>query len=137
MAQFGVPVMLFVSSIIMALAWLGHIRLRNRPFHVGLLLSWLMVLPEYMLNVSAFRWGNEIYTGAQMAAFNMAAGVICVALVARFFLKEPIRKRQWLGFALMALARMGVSGRCRGGGAAWRLRGDTQPPPGIPGPLCP
>jgi drug/metabolite transporter (DMT)-like permease len=39
-----------------------------------------------------------------MAAFNMSAGVVCVALVARVFLREPIRRRQWLGFALMACA---------------------------------
>jgi len=104
MAQYLVPVMLFVSSIIMAFAWLGHLRLRTRPFHVALILSWLVVLPEYILNVTAFRWGSGIYSGAQMAAFNMASGVICIALVARFFLKEPIRRRQWLGFGLMAIA---------------------------------
>ena len=104
MALFLVPILLFTSSIIMAFAWLGHIRLRNRAFHVSLLMSWFMVLPEYVINVTAFRWGRDFYTGAQMAAFNMAAGVICAALVARFFLKEPIRRRQWLGFVLMAAA---------------------------------
>ncbi|MFT5052842.1 MAG: hypothetical protein ACI8QZ_004280 [Chlamydiales bacterium] len=104
MALVVVPVMLLVSSIIMAFAWLGHARLRDRPFHVSLVVSWLMVFPEYVLNVTAFRWGNQVYTGAQMAAFNMATGVICVALVARLFLREPIGKRQWLGFVLMALA---------------------------------
>jgi len=104
MAPILVPVMLFASSVIMAFAWLGHVRLRFRSFGFALVLSWVMVLPEYVLNVTAFRWGNSIYTGAQMAAFNMAAGVICVALVARLFLREPIRKRQWLGFALMAAA---------------------------------
>jgi uncharacterized protein (DUF486 family) len=104
MEQVLVPVLLVVSSVIMAFAWLGHVRLRFRPFVYSLAISWLLVLPEYVLNVFAFRWGHSVYTGAQMAAFNMAAGVICVALVARFFLGEPIRKRQWLGYALMALA---------------------------------
>ena len=104
MAPILVPVMLFTSSLIMAFAWLGHIRLRSQRFYVALLASWVMVLPEYILNVTAFRWGSTFYTGAQMAAFNMAAGVICVALVARLFLKEPIRWRQWLGFALMAFS---------------------------------
>jgi uncharacterized protein (DUF486 family) len=99
-----VPAMLLVSSLIMAFAWLGHLRLRSRPFRTSLAISWLMVLPEYVLNVIAFRWGNSVYTGAQMAAFNMSTGVLCVALVARVFLREPIRKRQWLGFALMACA---------------------------------
>ena len=99
-----VPALLFLSSLIMAFAWLGHLRLRTLPFRTSLMISWVMVLPEYILNVTAFRWGNSVYSGAQMAAFNMSAGVLCVALVARVFLREPIRKRQWLGFALMACA---------------------------------
>ena len=106
MTEVVVPILLFLSSLIMAFAWLGHIRFRSKGFRIALIASWFMVLPEYVLNVIAFRWGNEAqtYTAAQMAAFNMAAGVICVALVARWFLKEPIRRRQWLGFALMVVA---------------------------------
>jgi len=104
MVQILVPLMLFASSIVMAFAWLAHVRFRSLRFSAALAISWMMVLPEYVLNVTAFRWGNDYYTGAQMAAFNMAAGVICVALVARLYLKEPIQRRQWLGFALMAFA---------------------------------
>ena len=99
-----VPILLFISSVIMAFAWLGHIRFRTYGFRIALFGSWFLVLPEYILNVIGFRLGKDTFTGAQMAAFNMAAGVICVALVARLFLKEPIRRRQWLGFALMVVA---------------------------------
>lgn len=104
MNHIGVPVLLVLSSIIMALAWLGHVRLRHRPFRLALLISWGIALPEYVLNVVAFRWGSDVYSGAQMAAFNTAAGVLCVALVARLFLGERIRRRQWAGFVLMAAA---------------------------------
>ena len=72
MVAVAVPVMLFVSSLVMAFAWLGHVRFRTRSFRFSLVISWLMVLPEYILNVTAFRWGNSVYAGAQMAAFNMA-----------------------------------------------------------------
>ncbi len=99
-----VPLLLLIASTVMAFAWLGHIRFRHKTFTLALVASWLMVLPEYLLNVTAFRWGSDVYTGVQMAAFHMAAGVICVAFVARWFLKERIRPRQWLGFALMVLA---------------------------------
>ena len=99
-----VPLLLLLSSAIMAFAWLGHIRFRRKGFALALVASWIMVLPEYLLNVTAFRWGSDVYTGAQMAAFNMAAGVVCVAFVARWFLRERIRPRQWLGFGLMVVA---------------------------------
>jgi uncharacterized protein (DUF486 family) len=60
------------------------------------------VLPEYVLNVSATRWGIGMYSGAQMASFHLCSGVICVALVSRFVLHEPISPTQFLGFGLLA-----------------------------------
>ena len=57
-----VPLMLFLSSVIMAFAWLAHMRFRSLRFSGALALSWIMVLPEYVLNVTAFRWGNESST---------------------------------------------------------------------------
>ena len=100
-----VPLMLLTSSVLMALAWLGHVRFRERiPFVIAVLASWLLVLPEYVLNVVAIRWGHEFYSGGAMASFNLCTGVLCVALVSRFVLGEPISRRQVLGFVLMAAA---------------------------------
>jgi hypothetical protein len=101
---FLVPIMLAASSTLMAFAWLGHIRFRNRSFATALLFSWVLVLPEYVLNVMAIRWGHGTFTGGAMAAFNLCTGVVCVAFVARSFLGEKITRRRWLGFALMAVA---------------------------------
>ena len=98
-----VPIMMLASSILMAFAWLGHIRLRDMSFARALLASWFLVLPEYMLNVGAIRWGYGVYQGGEMAAMNLSFGVVCVALVARFFLREPLRPRQIFGFGLMAI----------------------------------
>ena len=109
--KFIVPAMLFTSSAIMAFAWLGHIRFRSKGFLIALLVSWFIVLPEYALNVGAMRLGHgfysdgvSIYTAAEMAAFNLCSGVICVALVSRFFLKELLNWYQVSGFLLMAMA---------------------------------
>lgn len=101
---YAVPLMLFASSVLMALAWLGHIRFRKRSYGLALLVSWLIVLPEYMLNVAAIRWGHAVYEGSEMAAMNLSSGVVCVALVAHFVLGERLLGRQLLGFVLMAVA---------------------------------
>ena len=99
-----VPLMLFASSVLMAFAWLGHIRFRRYRYLLALAASWLLVLPEYVLNISAIRWGHGTYSGGEMAAMNLSAGVICVALVSRFFLKESLGPRQITGFAIMTAA---------------------------------
>lgn len=99
-----VPMMLFVSSCLMALAWLGHLKFKNSPLYVAILLSWCIVLPEYVLNVLAIRYGHGTFSGAAMATFNLCTGVICVALVSAYYLKEPLKAHQIVGFALLAVS---------------------------------
>lgn len=102
--------MLVTSSVIMAFAWLGHLRFRSMPLLVALLGSWLLVIPEYVLNVYATRLGHGIYTGAQMASLNLCSGVVCVAGVSVLVLGERLTRRQWTGFALMAVAIVLIMG---------------------------
>ena len=111
MIESVVPLLLFLSSVLMALAWLGHIRFRSKGFLIALLASWFLVLPEYAINVFAFRLGHGNYTGgqliysvAEMGAMNLCSGVVCVALVSRFFLNERLNRFQITGFVLMTLA---------------------------------
>jgi uncharacterized protein len=102
-----VPVLMLVSSSLMATAWLGHLKFRNSiGFWMALGASWLLVLPEYVLNVAATRFGYGTYSGAQMASFHLAGGVVCVALVSHYLLGERLGLIQLLGFALLAVAML-------------------------------
>ncbi len=106
-----VPLMLLASSVLMAFAWIGHLKYSDTwSFWTALGLSWMIVLPEYFLNVTATRMGEGTYTGAQMASFNLCTGVVCVALVSRFFLGEALGVRQVLGFMLMLVAIVLITG---------------------------
>ena len=100
-----IPLYMLLASCLMALAWLGHLRFRDSiGFWTALGLSWLLVLPEYVLNVAATRYGYDTYSGAQMATFHLAFGVVCVALVSHFVLGERLTGTQIAGFALLAVA---------------------------------
>lgn len=100
-----VPLFMFMAACLMSLAWLGHLRFRDSiGFGTALALSWLLVLPEYVLNVAATRYGYDVYSGAQMATFHLAFGVICVALVSRFVLGEHLSHTQIMGFVLLVIA---------------------------------
>lgn len=87
----------------MATAWLGHLRIRHLGFLPALGMSWTIVLPEYVLNVTATRYGYGTFTGAHMASFHLASGVVCVALVSRYILGEEIDGTHALGFILLGL----------------------------------
>ena len=97
------PPMIFVSGAFMALAWLGHLRWKQHGFLAALALSWMIVLPEYVLNVAATRYGHGAFSGAQMAAIHLASGVVCVALVSHFLLGETISRGQIAGLGFLAL----------------------------------
>ena len=99
-----VPTLLVLSSIIMAMAWLGHLRFGHWSLKAALLGSWVLVLPEYFLNVYATRLGFGTFTGAEMALINLASGVICVLVVSRWYLGERVTRRQLLGFGLLGVA---------------------------------
>jgi uncharacterized protein (DUF486 family) len=98
-----VPSAIFVSGAFMATAWLGHLRIKQYGFWIALALSWAIVLPEYVLNVTATRWGHGLFTGAQMAAFHLCSGVVCVALVSRFVLHEALSGTQLMGLGLLGV----------------------------------
>ena len=101
MVVYAVPLLLFTSSLLMAFAWLGHIRFRHKGLLFALFFSWLLVLPEYLLNIFAIRWGYGTYEPSAMAAMNLSSGVVCVAIVAKLFLGEHLNLRQVSGFFLM------------------------------------
>ena len=111
MQRFVVPPMIFLSGAFMAVAWLGHLRIKQYGFWIALAMSWAIVLPEYILNVAATRYGFGTFTGAQMAAFHLCSGVVCVALVSRFLLGESISVSQLTGFGFLAVGMFLVLNR--------------------------
>ena len=108
---FLVPLLLTLSSAIMAAAWLGHLKYKeNLSFWTATLAAWLIVLPEYLINISAIRWGIKKYTPSQMAAMNLSSGVVFIALVSHFFLGEALTTKKYIGFALMTVAMVLITG---------------------------
>jgi uncharacterized protein (DUF486 family) len=59
--------LLFASNIFMTLAWYWHLSsLRTAPLIVAILVSWLIALAEYALQVPANRIGYGVLTLAQL-----------------------------------------------------------------------
>ncbi|MEM9410758.1 MAG: DMT family protein [Planctomycetota bacterium] len=106
----AVPLMLLLSSSIMATAWLGHLRFKeDLSFWMATLFAWLLVLPEYALNIAALRLGYEKYTGGQMGAFRLCTGVVCIAFVSHYVLGENLTSQKLIGFAIMGLSMFLIS----------------------------
>ncbi len=99
-----VPLMACGAGLLMSIAWIGHLRFKDMTFWNAFFISMIIVVPEYILNVYSARWGHEVFTGGQVAAMHLAAGIVAVALVSRFYLGEPLAWTQILGFGLMVVS---------------------------------
>ncbi len=107
---FLIPTMLILSSAIMALAWLGHLKYKeDLSFLMAALFAWLLVLPEYILNVSAIRWGVGVYQPSEMAAMNLSSGIVFITLVSHFVLGEELTTQKYIGFGLMIISMILIS----------------------------
>lgn len=73
------------------------------------LFAWILVLPEYLLNVSAIRWGVGTYSPSEMAAMNLSSGIVFIALVSNFVLGEELTTQKYIGFGLMVIAMLLIS----------------------------
>lgn len=102
--------MLIASSAIMATAWLGHLRYKDDlSFWMASLFAWFLVLPEYLLNISAIRWGVLTYEPSEMAAMNLSSGIVFIALVSHYMLGEELTTQKYIGFGLMIIAMILIS----------------------------
>ncbi|MBM3262243.1 MAG: DMT family protein [candidate division Zixibacteria bacterium] len=68
--------LLILSNIFMTLAWYGHLRYRGQPLLLMILISWLIALPEYAIQVPANRAGYGYYTVTQLKIIQE-----CITLV--------------------------------------------------------
>ena len=64
---------------------------------------------EYILNVSAIRWGVGVYTPSEMAAMNLSSGIVFIALVSHFVLGEELTLQKYVGFGVMIVAMILIS----------------------------
>ena len=95
--------MLLGSNIFMTLAWYWHLRFKEVPL-VGVILRepGASRFIEYCLAVPANRWGNAVYTAAQLKTIQEVITLLVFAGFSVLYLKEAITWNHAVGFALVA-----------------------------------
>jgi uncharacterized protein (DUF486 family) len=80
--------LLFYSNTFMTIAWYGHLRFRDRPLVLVILVSWLIAFAEYCFQVPANRIGYGEFTGYQLKIIQeiltlIVFAVFCLLLFGR------------------------------------------------------
>ena len=93
--------LLFASNVFMTFAWYGHLKFRSRPLILAILASWLIALPEYILQVPANRLGYGELTAFQLKIMQEVI-TLCVFIVfAWWYLGESLRWNHAVSFGLI------------------------------------
>src|SRR3954469_1256013 len=64
--QFSPVLMLFASNVFMTFAWYGHLKFKQSPLALAVMVSWGIASFEYVLAVPANRWGSAVYSASQL-----------------------------------------------------------------------
>lgn len=97
-------ILLIISNVFMTFAWYGHLKYKNTPLTLAILVSWLIAFAEYCFQVPANRIGHGTFTAAQLKTIQEVITLVVFCVFSVLYLKEEIRWNYFVGFALMALA---------------------------------
>ena len=96
--------LLLGSNVFMTFAWYGHLKFPSATLWKVILISWVIALFEYILQVPANRIGHEVFDTAQLITFREVISLAVFVVFSVFYLKEPLKWNHLAGFALLILA---------------------------------
>ncbi len=97
-------VLLTLANVFMMFAWYGHLKFKNAPLWIVIIVSWLIAFVEYCLQVPANRIGSNSFTTAELKTMQEAITLIVFCVFSVLYLKEELRWNYFVGFAFMVLA---------------------------------
>jgi uncharacterized protein len=94
--------MLLASNVFMTFAWYGHLKYKDSPLFLVIVVAWGIAFVEYCLAVPANRWGSAVYTTAQLKTTQEVITLVVFVGFSTVYLKEAIAWNHAIGFALIA-----------------------------------
>ena len=95
--------LLLASNVFMTLAWYGHLRFKDRPLILVIVVSWAIAFIEYCLAVPANRYGNAVYSAAELKTMQEVTTLLAFAAFSVLYLREPLGWHHLAGFTLIGL----------------------------------
>lgn len=97
-------ILLVISNIFMTFAWYGHLKYKDSPLWIVILISWLIAFLEYCFQVPANRLGHGQFTAAQLKTIQEVITLSVFSIFSITYLKEGLRWNYLVGFGLIILA---------------------------------
>lgn len=97
-------ILLTLSNVFMTFAWYGHLKFREVALWQVILVSWLIALPEYALQVPANRVGYNQFSAVQLKTIQEVISLIVFGVFSVLYLGEKLKWNHVTGFVLIVMA---------------------------------
>ncbi|HMN79364.1 MAG TPA: DMT family protein [Burkholderiaceae bacterium] len=97
--------LLIASNVFMTIAWYGHLKnLASKPWWIAALVSWVIALAEYLLQVPANRIGYGQFSLAQLKIIQEVITLSVFVPFAVLYMNQPLK----LDYLWAALCMLGA-----------------------------
>lgn len=97
-------ILLVCSNCFMTAAWYGHLKFKTLALPTAIMMSWLLALPEYALQVPANRAGYGDLSAYQLKILQESITLVVFIIFAWLVFGETPTWRYLLSMALIFLA---------------------------------
>ena len=92
------------SNIFMTAAWYGHLKYKESLLWKAILISWLIALPEYCLQVPANRYGHGTFSVFQLKILQEVITLGVFVVFALVYFQVTVRWNHLVSFGLIVAA---------------------------------
>ena len=88
----------------MTFAWYGHLKYKNSPLWLVIVASWGIAFFEYVLMVPANRWGNSMYSVAQLKIIQEVITLSVFSVFMIYYIGDKLRWNHLAAFVCILAA---------------------------------
>ena len=96
--------MLVVSNVFMTFAWYGHLKFKESPVWIVILVSWGIAFFEYCIQVPANRLGSSYYSVAQLKVAQEVITLTVFTVFSVLYFHQELKWNYVVGFFFILLA---------------------------------
>jgi uncharacterized protein (DUF486 family) len=96
--------LLLLSNIFMTLAWYGHLKFKEQPLWLVIVVSWALAFFEYLFQVPANRIGSDRFTLAQLKVMQECITIVVFTIVVGLLFRQMPRWNNIISFLFIVAA---------------------------------
>lgn len=96
--------LLFLSNIFMTLAWYGHLKFKDKPLWLVIVVSWALAFFEYLFQVPANRIGSDRFTLTQLKVMQECITIVVFTVMVGLLFRQMPRWNNIVSFLLIVAA---------------------------------